>query len=108
VVGGDRKLTGFGGHTEGPQLDRKRTLLESEGVRFDSKGRVALDSFLTEMPDVPSKKKTRVTRVTDIPQNNDALNDDAQNENARNDDDGQRLRATALEMLRQRGVAKTC
>ena len=35
IVGSDGSLTGYGGG-----LDRKRRLLEHEGVRFDDKGRV--------------------------------------------------------------------
>jgi len=36
VVASNRTLGGFGGQTAGPKLDKKRKLLEEEGVRFDS------------------------------------------------------------------------
>ena len=40
VIRSDRSLGGFYGHTEGPEITRKRALLESEGVRFTAKGTV--------------------------------------------------------------------
>lgn len=40
VVATDRSLGGFNGHRDGSELARKRRLLEEEGVRFDSVGRV--------------------------------------------------------------------
>lgn len=40
VVKSDRGLGGFYGHTEGPEVTRKRNLLIAEGVRFDEQGRV--------------------------------------------------------------------
>ena len=48
VVAADGSLHGFAGHTSGPELDRKRRLLESEGIRFDALGRVLPDQMLTE------------------------------------------------------------
>ena len=40
VIAADGSLHGFAGHTDGPLLAKKRRLLESEGVRFDERGRV--------------------------------------------------------------------
>lgn len=40
VVASNRTLGGFGGQIAGAKLDKKRMLLEKEGVRFDSSGRV--------------------------------------------------------------------
>lgn len=42
VVAADGSLTGFYGRRDAGALARKRALLESEGVRFDSNGRAAL------------------------------------------------------------------
>lgn len=40
VVRADGGLGGFNGETGGPELARKRGMLESEGVPFDADGRV--------------------------------------------------------------------
>lgn len=40
VVAGDLTMGGFSGQREGEKIRKKRRLLESEGVRFDSNGRV--------------------------------------------------------------------
>lgn len=40
VVKSDRSLGGFTGHLEGPEVARKRRLLEEEGVRFEANGNV--------------------------------------------------------------------
>lgn len=45
----DRSLGGFRGQTGGAELDRKRKMLEDEGVRFDG-DKVHADDFLAEMP----------------------------------------------------------
>lgn len=49
VVASDRSLGGFRGQTGGAELDRKRKMLEDEGVRFDG-NKVHPDDFLAEMP----------------------------------------------------------
>ena len=41
VVKSDRTLGGFYGQVEGPEMTRKRRMLEEEGVRFEPDGRVA-------------------------------------------------------------------
>ncbi len=47
VIATNRTLHGFHGETSGPQLDRKRQLLEGEGVAFDEQGRVVRDCLFT-------------------------------------------------------------
>lgn len=46
VIAADGTLHGFAGHTAGPQLIRKRRLLEAEGVLFDTQGRVKRTYFV--------------------------------------------------------------
>jgi len=48
-VGSDRRLTGFSGETGGDKLEKKRRLLEGEGVKFDADGRVSAESFLSSL-----------------------------------------------------------
>lgn len=43
VVQGDLTLGGFSGRREGEMIEKKRRLLESEGVRFDEAGRVTVE-----------------------------------------------------------------
>lgn len=45
VVRADGSLGGFNGHTEGPEMDRKRGMLLEEKVVFRLDGRVAQESF---------------------------------------------------------------
>ena len=44
VIKSDRSLGGFYGHKSGPEIDRKRRLLEKEGVAFDTAGKVLKES----------------------------------------------------------------
>ncbi len=46
VIASDGSLGGFFGQTGGPELKRKRALLEEEGVQFDARGRVLPDHIL--------------------------------------------------------------
>lgn len=46
VVASDRTLRGYQGETSSSALASKRSLLEAEGVCFDSAGRVAAHCFL--------------------------------------------------------------
>jgi methylated-DNA-[protein]-cysteine S-methyltransferase len=41
VVSSDRRIGGFAGESDGAEVERKRTLLEAEGVDFGEDGRVA-------------------------------------------------------------------
>lgn len=43
VVKSDLTIGGFCGETDGPQIAKKRALLVSEGVQFDSQGKVKSD-----------------------------------------------------------------
>jgi len=46
VVATDRSLNGFNGQTDGPEMARKRRMLEEEGVEFDIEGRVHLKCMM--------------------------------------------------------------
>ena len=46
VVKSDRTLGGFTGHTEGPEVARKRKLLQSEGIEFDTEGKIKADGVI--------------------------------------------------------------
>ena len=46
VVRADGALGGFNGATEGPELARKRRMLEDEGVLFDAIGRVLPEAMV--------------------------------------------------------------
>ena len=50
VVAADRSLGGFNGAMAGPELERKRRLLEEEGVALDASGRVAEAARLGIVP----------------------------------------------------------
>lgn len=55
VVAADGSLTGFYGHRDPEAFAKKRALLESEGVKFDEKGRV-----LTDVANGPACKKDTI------------------------------------------------
>lgn len=55
VIASDRKLGGFFGASEGPEVDRKRRMLEGEGVGFGSDGRVKPE-FIWEFSLAKSRK----------------------------------------------------
>ena len=52
MIASDRRLGGFSGEwgAAAPAVQRKRALLESEGVVFDADGRVLTDCVLCELP----------------------------------------------------------
>ncbi|KAJ8598090.1 hypothetical protein CTAYLR_005565 [Chrysophaeum taylorii] len=58
--GSARALVGFGGETSGEGLEKKRRLLEEEGVEFDKDGKVSRCSF------VPSLKKPKDLRTATL------------------------------------------
>jgi len=47
VIASDGSLGGFFGQTAGRELTRKRRLLELEGVRFDTRGRVLPEHIMS-------------------------------------------------------------
>ena len=57
MIESDRRLGGFSGEwgAAAPAVQRKRALLESEGVVFDADGRVAAACVLRELP-APGKR----------------------------------------------------
>ncbi|MDF2940036.1 MAG: hypothetical protein K0R66_678 [Gammaproteobacteria bacterium] len=62
VIKSDLSLGGFYGETSGPQIDKKKQLLISEGVRFDEQGRVLKDCLwagLQEDIELSAIAKTR-------------------------------------------------
>lgn len=55
VIAADRRLGGYGGvagsqWNQGPAVERKRRMLEDEGVAIDSAGRIAQAYFIDELP----------------------------------------------------------
>ncbi len=46
VIASDGTLHGFAGHTTGPQMEKKRRLLEAEGIAFNALGRVQPEQIL--------------------------------------------------------------
>lgn len=48
VVRADGSLGGFNGHTQGPEMDRKRSMLIEEKVAFREDGRVAPECILSD------------------------------------------------------------
>jgi len=46
VVKTDRSLGGFYGQVEGPEVVRKRSLLQGEGVRFDGNGKIMMEDVM--------------------------------------------------------------
>ena len=57
MIASDRRLGGFSGEwgAAAPAVQRKRALLESEGVVFDADGRVSAACVLHELP-APGKR----------------------------------------------------
>ena len=60
MIASDRRLGGFSGEwgAAAPAVQRKRALLESEGVVFDADGRVSAACVLRELP-APGTKRPR-------------------------------------------------
>ena len=57
MIASDRRLGGFSGEwgAAAPAVQRKRALLESEGVVFDADGRVSAACLIRELP-APGKR----------------------------------------------------
>lgn len=50
VVAAGRMLGGYGGKPAGPDVRRKKRLLEAEGVRFEKSGRIEAEFELRDSP----------------------------------------------------------
>jgi len=92
VVAADRRIGGFNGSWgSGAAIDRKRALLEEEGVHFEPDGERVSEASLHRFESKPERKRKRAesagTRVEPL---------DAQ------------IEATILALLRERGADKTC
>ena len=61
MIASDRRLGGFSGEwgAAAPAVQRKRALLESEGVVFDADGRVSAACVLRELPAPAPEKRPR-------------------------------------------------
>eukprot|EP00977_Amphora_coffeiformis_P010623 scaffold2501_cov174-Amphora_coffeaeformis.AAC.19 len=57
VVAHSRQLGGFGGARDGVKLDKKRKLLQKEGVLFDEEGNVAISSIFDFKPSSTNGKE---------------------------------------------------
>ena len=92
MVAADRRIGGFNGSWgSGAAIDRKRALLEEEGVHFEPDGERVSEASLHRFESKPERKRKRAesagTRVEPL---------DAQ------------IEATILTLLRERGADKTC
>ena len=60
MIASDRRLGGFSGEwgAAAPAVQRKRALLESEGVVFDADGRVSAACVLRELPALGKRPRT--------------------------------------------------
>jgi methylated-DNA-[protein]-cysteine S-methyltransferase len=50
VIAAGRLLGGYGGNPSGPDVRKKKRLLQAEGVRFDNAGRVEAEFELRDSP----------------------------------------------------------
>ena len=63
VIAADRRLGGYGGKSaqwnSGQHIIRKKDLLRTEGVRFDTDGKVTLDCFIQDLrpPQTPKRRR---------------------------------------------------
>jgi hypothetical protein len=95
VIASDRRLGGFSGEwgAAAPAVQRKRALLESEGVVFDADGRVSAACMLRELP-APGKR----SRADDAPPAKRSRTAPSQAE----------LATETLRILEARDAGKTC
>ena len=96
MIASDRRLGGFSGEwgAAAPAVQRKRALLESEGVVFDADGRVSAACILRELP-APGKR----SRADDAP---------PPAKRSRTAPTQNELATETLRILEARGAGKTC
>ena len=98
MIASDRRLGGFSGEwgAAAPAVQRKRALLESEGVVFDADGRVSAACLLRELP-APGKR-SRADDKAAPPSAKRSRTAPSQTELARE----------TIRILEARGAGKTC
>ena len=96
MIASDRRLGGFSGEwgAAAPAVQRKRALLESEGVVFDADGRVSADCVLRELP-APGKKRPRTDEAPPAKRSRSAPSQ-------------AEIATETLRILEARGAGKTC
>ena len=55
VIASDLTIGGFNGATDGPEIERKKTLLRAEGIAFDATGKVNDSSAIWDLKCVTKK-----------------------------------------------------
>ena len=97
MIASDRRLGGFSGEwgAAAPAVQRKRALLESEGVVFDADGRVSAACVLLELP-APGKR-SRADEAAPPPA-----------KQSRKAPTRTELATETLRILESRGAGKTC
>ena len=98
MIASDRRLGGFSGEwgAAAPAVQRKRALLESEGVVFDADGRVSAACLIRELP-APGKR-SRADDKAAPPSAKRSRKAPTQNE----------LATETLHILEASGAGKTC
>ena len=91
MIASDRRLGGFSGEwgAAAPAVQRKRALLESEGVVFDADGRVSAAGLLRELPSTDDEAAPPAKRSRKAPTEAE-------------------LATETLRILETRGAGKTC
>ena len=91
MIASDRRLGGFSGEwgAAAPAVQRKRALLESEGVVFDADGRVSAACVLRELPSRDDEAAPPAKRSRTAPTQNE-------------------LATETLRILEARETGKTC
>ena len=96
MIASDRRLGGFSGEwgAAAPAVQRKRALLESEGVVFDADGRVSAACVIRELP-APGKRSRADEAAPPAKRSRTAPNQ-------------AELAAETLRILEARDAGKTC